>query len=82
MLRKQLEGLIFYLPSITMRFRNAMMSKWTGNAPECQLRGRLYSSNRSFTAHTFCYREAKLRVFLFPFFRFEFIADKCPCHKQ
>ena len=32
-MRKQLEGLIFYLPSITMRFRNAMMSKWTGNAP-------------------------------------------------
>lgn len=32
-MRKQLEGLIFYLPSITIRYRNAMMSKWTKNAP-------------------------------------------------
>ena len=39
-MRKQLEGLIFYLPSITMRFRNAIMSKWTKTPPECQLRGR------------------------------------------
>ena len=38
-LRKQLEGLIFYLPSITIRYRNAMMSKWTKTPPECQLRG-------------------------------------------
>ena len=38
--RKQLEGLIFYFPSITIRYRNAMMSKWTKTPPECQLRGR------------------------------------------
>ena len=60
-----------------------MMSKWTGNAPGVPAPGAfVFIQQKLYSAYLLCYREAKLRVFLFPFFRFEFIADKCPCHKQ